>query len=112
MEPADRAPDGRLGRLTGIQLRARVAPLAFLYYLSRPKVSIDGGPEFRVRWGVNQLSVPPGRHHLRVWFSYFFWSRANEATIEVDVPAVGAVGVTYKSRWTVLVPGRIAQDTP
>lgn len=98
--------------MAGIQLRARVAPLAFLYYLSRPRVSIDGGPDFAVRWGVNRLTVPPGRHHVRVWFAYLFWPRANEAEIAVDVPADGVVAIAYRSRWTVLVPGRIGFDEP
>jgi hypothetical protein len=98
--------------VSGIQLRAKVAPLAIFYYFCKPQVSIDGGPPFRVPWGVNQLSVPPGQHHVRVWFTYLFWSRANEAELVVDVPLAGAVAVTYKSRWSVLVKGRLTLDRP
>jgi hypothetical protein len=113
VEPADRAADGRVRRLTtasDIQLRAKVAPLAIFYYFTKPQVSVDGGAPFPVAWGVNQLTVPPGRHRVQVWFRYFLWSKANFAELDVDVPVGGVVAMTYKSRWTVLVAGRLALD--
>jgi hypothetical protein len=98
--------------VSGIQLRAKVAPLAIFYFFSKPQVSIDGGAPFRVSWGVNQLTVPPGQHHVRVWFAYLIWKRGNEAELAVDVPPGGVVAMTYKSRWSVLVKGRLALDPP
>jgi uncharacterized protein DUF2510 len=87
-----------------IQLRCKVFPLAFLLYLFKPRVSIDNGPELTVRWGVNPLPVPPGRHHLRVWFPYLF-GPANVGLMAVDVPEGQSVAVVYKTRWMVFLPG-------
>ena len=94
--------------MTGIELRTKVFPLAFLLYLFPPKVSIDGGPEVKIKWGVTPIPLPPGQHQVSVWFTYLFYARCNFASLVVDVPSGQVVVVEYKSRWLVFLKGKIA----
>jgi hypothetical protein len=89
-----------------IHLRCKVFPMAFLLYLCKVKVSIDNGYEQILRWGENTLNVPPGRHHLRVWFNYIT-GPTNVGLLEVDVPEGQAVRVVYKTRWMIFLPGKL-----
>jgi Protein of unknown function (DUF2510) len=74
----------------GLMLRTRFFPLAFLLYLFRPRASIDGSPPIPLVWGDNPLpGVPPGRHHIRVWFPYMFFGDCGVADAVIDVPHPG-----------------------
>lgn len=89
-----------------IQLRCKVFPMAFLLYLCKVKVSIDNGYEQILRWGENTLNVPPGRHHLRVWFNYIT-GPTNVGEAVVDVPDGQPVRMVYKTRWMIFLPGKL-----
>jgi hypothetical protein len=89
-----------------IHLRCKVFPMAFLLYLCKVKVSIDNGYEQIVRWGENTLNVPPGRHHLRVWYNYIT-GPTNVGDLVVDVPEGQPVRVVYKTRWMIFLPGKV-----
>jgi hypothetical protein len=93
--------------MSGIQLRCKIFPGAFLLYLCKPRFSIDGSPEQICTWGENPIGVPPGRHHLRVWFKYIT-GPTNVADLVLDIPPGQPVRVVYKSRWLVFLPGKIA----
>lgn len=89
-----------------IQLQCKVFPGAFLLYLCKPRVAVDNAYEQIVRWGENPLQVPPGRHHLRVWFNYIT-GPTNVADLVVDVAEGQAVRVVYKTRWMIFLPGKL-----
>jgi Protein of unknown function (DUF2510) len=89
----------------GLHLRTRFFPLAFLLYLFPPRCSIDGSYEIPIRWGDNPLPVPPGRHHVRVWFPYLFYGQCGVAEAVVDVPT-GGLFLEYKApTWWVFSRG-------
>jgi hypothetical protein len=91
----------------GLMLRTGFFPLAFLLYFFPPKGSIDGSPPFDLRWGENPLpGVPPGRHHVRVWFRYMFFGECGVADGVIDVPPQGMF-LEYKApTWFVFSRGR------
>jgi hypothetical protein len=93
--------------MTGIHLRAKRFPLAFFLFFFAPKVSINGGAPQQAKWGDNSIPLPPGRYEISCWFDYFF-GPANRATIVVDVQPGSVVPITYRSRWVVFIPGKIA----
>ncbi|HEY7062502.1 MAG TPA: DUF2510 domain-containing protein [Chloroflexota bacterium] len=91
----------------GLMLRTSFFPLAWVLYLCRPKVSIDGGPAFQVQWGDNPLPlVPPGTHRVRVWFRYLFYGDCGVADALVHVPEQGLF-LEYKApTWWMFNRGR------
>jgi len=91
----------------GLMLRTGFFPLAFLLYFFPPQASIDGSPPFALRWGENPLpGVPPGRHHVRVWFRYMFFGECGVADGVIDVPPQGTF-LEYKApTWLVFSRGR------
>lgn len=89
-----------------IQLRCKVFPGAFLLYLCKPRVAIDNSYEQIVQWGENTLGVPPGRHHLRVWFNYIT-GPTNVGDVLVDVSEGQPARVVYKTRWMIFLPGKL-----
>jgi hypothetical protein len=95
--------------MTGIQLRAKVFPLAFLLYLFAPQISINGAPPVKGRWGQNPLPLPPGRYEISCWFKYLF-GPANRASMVVDVPPGVMVPIVYKTRWMVFLSGIMTFD--
>ena len=99
-------PQAQPHQAGGLHLRTGFFFLAFLLYLFPPKCSIDGSPEFGIGWGDNHLPVPPGRHHVRVWFPYLFMSQCGPAETVIDVPASG-MALEYKAPWFVFSKGRL-----
>ena len=91
----------------GLHLRTGFFFLAFLLYFFPPKCSIDGSPEFGIKWGDNHLPVPAGRHHVRVWFPYLFISQCGPAETLIDVPESG-MALEYKApTWWVFSKGKM-----
>jgi Protein of unknown function (DUF2510) len=93
--------------VSGIHLRAPVFFLFFLLKIQPLKVSIDGGPEFTANWDGNQWQLPPGRHHLRVWFLYLWFLPMGTAEIVIDLHPGQAVAVDYKHPWIVFMAGTL-----
>jgi hypothetical protein len=92
---------------TGMELRAKVFPLAFILYLFKPTIVVDGQP-MPGRWGVQFVPLAAGNHRVTVFFKYLFIAKCNEATIDVTVSEGQVVPVTYKSRWLIFLKGLIA----
>jgi len=92
----------------GLHLRTGFFPLAFLLYLFSPRCSIDGSADISIRWGDNRLPLPPGRHHVRVWFPYMFMRQCGPAETVVDVGEPG-LALEYKApTWWMFSPGKLS----
>ncbi len=95
---------------TGIELTAKVFPLAFILYLFHPTIEINGNAA-PAKWGTQFFPVAPGTHQITVYFKYLFYGSCNKASTQVTlVPGQVAV-VTYKTRWLVFLSGRITVDS-
>jgi hypothetical protein len=62
--PAGQPP--AMGRLV---VHTSYNPMAFLFALTGPKVTLNGQPT-NVRWGAASFDLPAGNHHLRVATRY------------------------------------------
>jgi hypothetical protein len=91
---------------TGIELRAKVFPLAFILYLFKPTIEIDG-QAIPAKWGTQFIPVAPGTHSISVYFNYFFIKKCNRADTQITLAEGQVLQVTYKSRWLIFMKGLI-----
>jgi hypothetical protein len=91
---------------TGIEVRTRIFPLAFILLLFKTNVIIDGVP-FTQSWGTQFYSVAPGRHEVRVSFRYILSRTMGENTIVVDVAPGQTTKIQYRSPILVFLRGPI-----
>ena len=89
---------------TGILVRTKIFPLAFLLLLFKTNVTIDGTTSV-LKWGDHMFAVPPGPHDVTVSFRYLFSQRQGEAHLTVDVVADQATTVLYRSPFIVFLGG-------
>jgi hypothetical protein len=95
---------------TGIVVRTRIIPLAFLLLLFKTNVAIDGFDTVQ-SWGPHFFPTAPGRHEVKVSFRYIFSRTMGENSIVVDVAAGQTVHVQYRSPWLVFLKGSIKITT-
>jgi hypothetical protein len=95
---------------TGIELRAKVFPLAFILYLFQPTIEIDG-QAYPAKWGTQFFPVAPGNHSVTLYFKYLFMAQCNKAATGLTVAPGQVAVVTYKSRWLVFLPGKVEVGT-
>jgi hypothetical protein len=93
---------------TGVEVRAKIIPLAFILYLLHPKIEIDGQVT-KGQWGSQFFPLAPGSHTINLWYNYLF-GPANKATIDVSVYEGQVAVVTYKTRWLVFLPGKVSVE--
>ena len=91
---------------TGIVVRTKPFPLAFLLYLFKTIVTIDGASS-ELKWGEHFFPVAPGQHEVGVAFKYLYGPMgANGATVQVTEGRV--TQVAYKSPFIVFMKGKIS----
>jgi hypothetical protein len=95
---------------TGIQLTAKIFPLAFIALLFKPFVEIDGQPT-RGTWSTQFIPTTAGNHSITVYWKYFGFFPSNRATMQITVPEGQTVPVRYRTSWMVFLPGKIAVET-
>ncbi|MGC9670791.1 hypothetical protein ACNTMW_30115 [Planosporangium sp. 12N6] len=79
-----------------IALTTKFLPLAFFYYLVKPKVSIDGYP-VAAEWGRTVIPVPPGDHRVDVHTPYILPPRIGPADTVVSVAPGQTLELEYRS---------------
>jgi hypothetical protein len=92
------------GDATGILVRTKIFPLAFLLLLFKTNVTIDGVTSV-LKWGDHFFVVPPGAHEVKVSFRYLFSSRTGETGLGVDVVPGRTTTVLYRSPFIVFLGG-------
>jgi hypothetical protein len=92
---------------TGIAVKAKIFPIAFIMLLFKPIVEIDGQPH-EGAWSDNFFPVGAGNHSVTVYWKYFWFLPSNRGTINVTVADGQAVNVLYQARWLVFLPGKIS----
>lgn len=89
-----------------LDVRFRFFPLAFLLLFFAPRLEIDGSPPVKMSWGAARLPVTPGRHQLRAYVPYLFFTTMGSSTCVVDVAPGQAVQATWSAPWLVFLPGK------
>ncbi|HEX4218806.1 MAG TPA: hypothetical protein VHZ02_10585 [Acidimicrobiales bacterium] len=90
---------------TGIIVRSKVFPLAFLLLLFKTTVTIDGVP-IVIKWGEHFFPAAPGTHEVRVSFKYIFGDMG-ENLVTVQVAPGQTPRVNYRSPFLVFMKGKI-----
>jgi len=77
----------------------------WLQALVCPVIEIDG-TRHKKYWGTHAFSVSPGKHTVKAWHRWFFFSQCHLSKITVDV----ADGATTRLQWAtpmmVSAPGK------
>lgn len=100
------SPMGAQPGQSGINVRTKFFPLAFLLFFFKPRLCLDGGPPETNPWGEKFFPVAPGRHSVRCYVPYLYMRFMGDATIEVDVPADGVVAVQWRAPLIVFLTGK------
>jgi hypothetical protein len=115
------SPDAGGMKQTGISVTTKYYALNFLLYFYRPKISLDGNPPEKVRWGETFIPTSPGRHNVRCFVPYVYLRHMGDSSIDVAVRAGETVPLQWqtplgslylKGTWTVLDPPRPKRRPP
>lgn len=88
-----------------IDVHLKFFPLAFILYLFKPRLAIDGGQPMTMSWGVARFPVAPGRHQVRAFVPYLFFRFMGDATTVVDVGPGQVVLATWSAPWLAFLAG-------
>lgn len=99
-------PDGASGQIV---LNASFFPLAFFLSFCRLTVTVDA-ISTRAGWGATPITVPPGRHHVRVHVNYL--GAFGPAEEIVPVRPGESVTVHYRAPAIMFLKGAIGPTRP
>ena len=92
---------------TGIEVTAKIFPLAFIALLFKVVVEIDGQTT-EVGWSKpNFLPTTAGTHQVTISWKYFFVLPVNKASVSVTVAEGQTAHILYKARWLIFLAGLI-----
>lgn len=89
-----------------IRVNGRHSPMAWLLYLTKLTIEVDGTPQ-KGSWGDRTIPVTPGRHEVKVYFKYMAKARCCEAGTMVDVVDGRTVAMEYRTPMMMTSPGRL-----
>jgi hypothetical protein len=82
------------------------SPLAFMLYMTKINLTVDGGETEKIGWGGTSLGLEPGSHEIEISFQYF-GRPAGKASATVDVADGSSTTVAYRAPMVVMRPGKI-----
>jgi hypothetical protein len=91
----------------GIEVRAEFFPLAFLLFLCRPRVVIDGYAYDQGWWNPRFYPLAPGWHRVKVFFVYLFWPECGANTVDVLVQPGEVLRVNFYMPPLMLLKGSL-----
>ena len=94
---------------TGVQVRTKFFPFAFLLYFFKPRLCLDGGEPVVVAWGETFIPAPPGRHAVRCFVKYLYLPHMGDSTIDVDVPPGGVASCQWRAPLLIFLAGKWTQ---
>jgi len=69
---------------TGVEVKTGFFPLGFFLFFCTPTIVVDGKAH-RKSWGTHFFELEPGRHTIRIFFSYLFMPECGANSIDVTV---------------------------
>jgi uncharacterized protein DUF2510 len=100
------------GGESGISVRMKFRPLAFLLYFFKPKMHIDDGYAIDQSWGTYFFPVQPGRHTVRCYVPYLFYRTMGDNSVTVDVAPGQVVDVQWCAPWLAFIKGSFSVTGP
>lgn len=87
---------GAPGGAQGLSLNTMFFPLAWIFFLIKPKIEIDGHQYPNAVWGVNNIPLPPGQHHVHVHAPYLIPTKVGPVDTTINVAPNQVVQLEYK----------------
>lgn len=69
-----------------ISVKAGHSPLAFIYELFKPTITVNGQP-YQCAWGQHSFKVPSGNCEVSVSYPWFFSSECGKNTVHFTIQA-------------------------
>jgi hypothetical protein len=91
-----------------IELDAKHNPMAWLFYLTKLRVAVDGQPQ-RLPWGNQSIQVPPGAHTVEVSFGYMGKQRGTAQTT-VTADETRPARLRYRMPSWMFAKGRLTEE--
>jgi len=91
---------------TGIEIKTKFFPLAFLWLFCSPKIEFNG-QKFRSPWGKRFFKLPAGEYNVSIYIPYLFWRRCGENSINVKVIAGQTAKISFYAPLIVFSKGSI-----
>jgi hypothetical protein len=88
-------------------VRASYPPLAFLYGLCTPTITINDQPQSRP-WGVHPFDVPPGNYEVSVSYPWIFMPECGKNTVRLTLQQGETKTVSYTASYIRYLPGSIS----
>lgn len=88
-----------------IAVLAKHTPIAFLLYLTKFVVEVDG-TEHAGPWGQRAVAVAPGQHTVRMWFRYL-GRPCGKAEVSVNAATGTTTSISYRAPMVVFSPGKV-----
>jgi hypothetical protein len=85
---------------------AKYPPLAYLYGLFTPTITINGHRQYRP-WGMHYFDVPPGNYEVSVSYPWLFMSECGKSTVRFSLQAGETRTVVYTASYIRYLPGSI-----
>ncbi len=91
---------------TTLEIKTTFMPFPpWLQALVSPVIEIDG-TRHKKYWGTHSFQVPPGKHTIRAWHRWFFFSQCHLSETEVDVAENTTVRLHWATPMMVMSPGK------
>ncbi|HEY8471635.1 MAG TPA: hypothetical protein VIL37_03250 [Natronosporangium sp.] len=94
------------GGQTAIAVTTKFLWLAWIFFLIKPKIFLNGH-EVPAVWGRNVIPVQPGQHHLHIHVPYFLPPKVGPADLAVPVQPGQTVELEYKTPLWVFSSGSL-----
>jgi hypothetical protein len=97
------------GAGTAIEVTAKFFPLAFLFFLTKPTVTIDETPPQVISWRrAHRFGVSPGLHTVKVAIGYMGNPNTGANSIELAVAEGATTRVSYYAPLLIFLKGSLS----
>jgi len=98
----------RMRQKTGVSVKTGFFPLAFLLYLCKPRIEIDGIVH-KVPWGTHFFPLTPGRHIIKI-YTIYIGSRIGTNSIDIVVEEGVTDKIKYRMPPLIILKGSIKKE--
>jgi hypothetical protein len=96
--------DGMADTEASVAVVATHTPMAFLLYLTKFVIEIDG-TEHEGKWGQRTVAVAPGQHTVRMWFRYL-GRKCGAAEVSINATPDATHSISYRAPLLVTSAGK------
>ena len=82
-------------------------PLAFIYGLFTPTITING-QQYRLPWGKHSFGLVPGSYEVSVSYPWLFMPECGKNTVRFSLQVGEVRTVTYMASYIRYLPGSIS----